>query len=504
MNVTFNEFTGNEAGTDDQSSIDDRLGGGVFVTMTRVTHLLPTVITIADNTFMNNTFGDNNDLVDLRRGGGIAAVVRGDDGFAALRSLSICRNEVVGNSAIEGGGMYVELRPRGLLFETLECTIVDNNISGNQPWEPSSGGLVGTPYRGGGLSLNIAPAEVGGLGDTQILSNTITGNSTATSGGTGGFNRHGGGVFVDGVLYGNAGVQSDILMENNVVTSNTAFAVGGGLFSHARQDGPSHTGRLELRFNTFSDNLLTTFGPVEGGGVAFPGNTAFGGTNNIIWGNRTPNTNSPPLANERDWVAWQPLGFPSQELTYTNLVPYTGTGFNLVDAATPNADADPELVGGADVHIRFKTSPCTDQGDPAVGPSALTPLDYDLEDRDLDVLNLALPETATYDRGVDEYTVSFNRGDANGDISVNIADSVAVLDYLFGPVAPGVAQNCLDAYDANDDGSVNIADSVTILDFLFGMTTALPDPFDPGFVECGRDPTVDSVLCDDANANTCL
>ncbi|MGE3165529.1 MAG: Kazal-type serine protease inhibitor domain-containing protein [Planctomycetota bacterium] len=83
---------------------------------------------------------------------------------------------------------------------------------------------------------------------------------------------------------------------------------------------------------------------------------------------------------------------------------------------------------------------------------------------------------------------TFVRGDANGDGSVNIADAVNILNYLFS----GDTSACLDAMDGNDDGSVNIADAVYVLDVLFG---GMGTTFDPPFPGCGADPTVDSLDC---------
>ncbi len=46
--------------------------------------------------------------------------------------------------------------------------------------------------------------------------------------------------------------------------------------------------------------------------------------------------------------------------------------------------------------------------------------------------------------------------------------------------------------DANDDGSLNIADAIAILGYLFGRTPRLPDPFDA----CPPDPTEDTLSCE--------
>jgi len=82
----------------------------------------------------------------------------------------------------------------------------------------------------------------------------------------------------------------------------------------------------------------------------------------------------------------------------------------------------------------------------------------------------------------------FQRGDANSDAAVNIADAVFVLAHLF---SQGAAPTCRDTADANDDGSLNIADPVKILDYLFAAGPPLPAPFGA----CGIDPTADGLDC---------
>ncbi|MEM7165961.1 MAG: dockerin type I domain-containing protein [Planctomycetota bacterium] len=75
----------------------------------------------------------------------------------------------------------------------------------------------------------------------------------------------------------------------------------------------------------------------------------------------------------------------------------------------------------------------------------------------------------------------FIRGDSNNDGTLNIADAVAILNFLFsGGLA--VDPNCTEAADANGDGSVNIADAVYVLSHLFSMGAPPPAPFpEPGF-----------------------
>lgn len=87
----------------------------------------------------------------------------------------------------------------------------------------------------------------------------------------------------------------------------------------------------------------------------------------------------------------------------------------------------------------------------------------------------------------------FKRGDSNGDSTVNIADTVNTLGYLFpGGVLTGTVL-CEDAADVNDDGIVNVADPIALLAYLFASGSA---PASPGLT-CGADPTTsDSLDCD--------
>ncbi len=80
----------------------------------------------------------------------------------------------------------------------------------------------------------------------------------------------------------------------------------------------------------------------------------------------------------------------------------------------------------------------------------------------------------------------FVRGDANYNQSVNIADAIFMLDYLFIGGPPSV---CPDAADCNDDGVVNIGDAVALLNFLFSGGATIPYPY-PGY---GVDPTADDL-----------
>jgi len=87
----------------------------------------------------------------------------------------------------------------------------------------------------------------------------------------------------------------------------------------------------------------------------------------------------------------------------------------------------------------------------------------------------------------------FRRGDANGDSLFNIADAIAMLNFLF--LSGGLP--CDDAGDSNDDGQLDISDSIFLLGALFG-DSSLPSP--PGIDQCGPDPTDDDLDCDSYNS----
>ena len=68
-------------------------------------------------------------------------------------------------------------------------------------------------------------------------------------------------------------------------------------------------------------------------------------------------------------------------------------------------------------------------------------------------------------------------------------DSVTVLLHL----TAGGELTCADAADSNDDGAVNVADAVHAATFLFAAGGTPPPP---GPLECGADPTADTLGCE--------
>ncbi len=90
--------------------------------------------------------------------------------------------------------------------------------------------------------------------------------------------------------------------------------------------------------------------------------------------------------------------------------------------------------------------------------------------------------------------VPFLRGRINPGESIEIADAVCLLRFLFhvgDDPCDATIRQCLDKADANDDGALNLADATAILSYLFADAGLLPAPFD----ECGNDPTADALGC---------
>jgi hypothetical protein len=81
----------------------------------------------------------------------------------------------------------------------------------------------------------------------------------------------------------------------------------------------------------------------------------------------------------------------------------------------------------------------------------------------------------------------FIRGDANGDLSLNVLDAIRTILFLF----QGASLPCPDAADFDDTGAVNITDAVGILGYLFSHAAPPPPPFPPP----GGDPTPDPMEC---------
>lgn len=95
-------------------------------------------------------------------------------------------------------------------------------------------------------------------------------------------------------------------------------------------------------------------------------------------------------------------------------------------------------------------------------------------------MGLAMLSMGTTGSGVNVFT-----GDVNSDGTINLADAVSLLTYLFvNKNDPGIA--CLKSADANNDGGLNLADAIKILSYQFtGDTLEAPDGAMLGSVDAG-------------------
>ncbi|MGE4619881.1 MAG: hypothetical protein AAEJ04_08765 [Planctomycetota bacterium] len=83
----------------------------------------------------------------------------------------------------------------------------------------------------------------------------------------------------------------------------------------------------------------------------------------------------------------------------------------------------------------------------------------------------------------------FVRGDCNSDTTVNLADVIFGLTYLF---AGGVPPQCMKSCDTDDSGNVNLADEIFFLNTLFVPGSP---PMPPPVGSAGPDPTPDALPC---------
>jgi len=207
--------------------------------------------------------------------------------------------------------------------------------------------------------------------------------------------------------------------------------------------------------------------------------------NNVIYGNESDGIKlndqrqygSTPYISNNIIAKNKGVGINNDQMTptvaYNDVWDNTGGDYNNTASLAGSISADPQFVNpnSGDFHLQAG-SPCIDAGRPTNAP---------LEDIDLNVR----PQCRDYDMGIDEYvypSVKFKRGDTNFSGSVNIADAVCILSYLFGSGASSVDckdryTRCKNAFDSNSDGTVNLADAIKVLGHLFGNTGDLPEPF---------------------------
>ncbi len=129
------------------------------------------------------------------------------------------------------------------------------------------------------------------------------------------------------------------------------------------------------------------------------------------------------------------------------------------------------------------------EGD-ALGAITLDTKILDIQDIPIDRRTLKAATIVRLDIGTGCPPIgSFQRGDVDGNGSLEITDPIALLDYLFLGAAD---LRCNDAADADDNGFLEVTDVINILSYLFLGGADLPAP---GPEACGGDPTPDNLGC---------
>lgn len=464
------------------------LGAGIYVeSNTAPSGLGIPSISIVANTIFGNTFDppftqppEHPEEGIAKKGGGVAIVgIGGNLGDAPW--FELCGNTIGGvmpaeaNRASEGCGVYLGNRQT---TGTARFDVYENEILGNLPWETTD--PFPNPYLGGGLNFTDVNGQ--GQSNPNLIANEIHGNS-CVPGST--FsqgqaiapfmqNQVGGGVF----LYDRFQNNSSLLVEANAVWNNTAFDRGAGLYIDA--NGGAVT--AGLYHNTIRENSPTVVtGPVFGVGLSIAPNCAFVGANNVLWGNQAGLSGASGSQIDYYWddsvingnsVALENSTMPN--LSASQGQPLQGVGSD---------DIDPSFDPVVENNI-LADSGCIDRSSAYTNQLQLVQFDFEGEDRAFDYVGYQNDGVGvSNDRGVDEHTSKFIRGDANNDGGVSLPDPVRILNELFGmpPLAP---INCVESRDADSNGSVQITDAIFLLNYLFNSTAAPGPPFP----NCGKLP----------------
>lgn len=162
------------------------------------------------------------------------------------------------------------------------------------------------------------------------------------------------------------------------------------------------------------------------------------------------------------------------------LPPFTGTflpGAMEWHLATLRFDVNPGLDSTSDVRLNVLPT----LRNPPTGVPITQAIDLNGKESPVRAEPLDLP--------VRDAAEAFVRGDTDRNGVLDLGDAIQLLMAFY--VGAGPVKYCLDAHDLDDSGSVDIADPVFALQFLFNGAAPPPAPYPyPGF-----DPTPDGLTC---------
>jgi subtilisin family serine protease len=149
-------------------------------------------------------------------------------------------------------------------------------------------------------------------------------------------------------------------------------------------------------------------------------------------------------------------------LVYNNL--YDGLVFRLL--ANDGGGSPPLGAGDGDVLRLFFNLNSPGEGVTAI--DTLTLSNYSLE------FSTYLGDYVPWYVSSQIMITNDQRGDANGDESVNVSDAVYIINYVFIDGSPGPVSDC--GGDANNDSDINVSDAVFIINYVFIDGSPEPDP----------------------------
>ncbi len=420
---------------------------------------------------------------------------RGADGGgirAIGQNVEMCNNSIYSNRATsfdsQGGGVYYQFTPD---FSYSRRFFARQNIVEENSANESGGGM----FVQGVYNISKETAPMPEPWNFAIIGNQFRLNGLPAPGV--GYVETGGGLHLsvelpansDGLFEAYPG-HEDQLIIGNTFLGNSAGLWGAGVVVSAQDPALVFPYLVRFEHNTIASNEVVT-PPIPSlfwgtGFSLFDCCQYVTGDGVVIQDNLPDPVTPPPSTDDYNWYAL----FSSVNLfTYSRMPdcsPIPSPGDLLgTPASNPTSNSVEAEFSDLFGHQAPTSTSTLEDADPVLEALYLA---NPFLDEDFDRENRV---DGTMDIGADEfiYPTSFQRGDADGNASLNIADAIRILEALFGIGQPPL--DCESAGDANDDEQLNIADPVYLLGYLFTQGPAPPPPHPT----CGIDPTDGSLTC---------